>query len=634
MTLFESILKQYWGYNSFRPMQQEVIQTVVSEQKDCLALLPTGGGKSVLFQVAGLAMEGICLVVTPLVALMKDQVAQLKARGIEAAALYGGQTKRTQETIFNHAQHGALKFLYFSPERIHSDFFIANIKNLPINLIAVDEAHCISQWGYDFRPEYLQIKALRQHFPKVNLLAVTATATQQVVADIQQRLDFPTEKVFKKSFARPNLAYVVRESEDKLNFLLKALAKTQGSAVVYVRSRQKTQDIAMLLNKHSITASFYHAGLENSDKDRRQALWTAGHTRVMVATNAFGMGIDKADVRLVVHLDLPDSIEAYFQEAGRAGRDGKKAYALLLQNKADQAQLKKRLKLEFPEKEVIKRIHKALGTYFQLAEGARKMVKFNFELFEFCTQFKLNAQQVYRSIQILQAHNYIQLLEDQQTPTRIRFRITKDELYNFQVSSLKYDDFVKVILRNYVGIFTDYVFIKEEILAKKYGGSVEQIKKLLYELSVIKLIHYIPGNTSSYIVYPEGRVLEQNLKIYPQHYEERKDVYEAKMKAMQAYAFSHEICRNVQLLHYFSDNSAAPCGQCDVCQASNPDPSTASFQQALAQVQKFLKQHKPVSQAQLSAFLKNHPPIVTKALQHIQDEGIVQIKDGVFLIRG
>ncbi|MUP37508.1 RecQ family ATP-dependent DNA helicase [Labilibaculum euxinus] len=577
MDRFNGILKKYWGYVGFRPLQDEIIKSV-AEGKDTLGLMPTGGGKSLTFQIPALAMEGICLVVSPLVALMKDQVQNLKDKGIKAELLYSGLTHKEIEIILDKCLFGNIKFLYVSPERIGSDLFQIKLRQMNVCLIAVDESHCISQWGYDFRPAYLKITHLRELLPEVPVLALTATATPDVVHDIQDKLGFKEKNVFRKSFERKNLIYLVREVEDKKRYLLKIFSKQRGSSVVYVRSRKRSKELADFLKTNNIRAEYYHAGLSNEVKDFRQDRWKRGIFQVMVATNAFGMGIDKADVRTVVHMDLPDSLEAYFQEAGRAGRDGKKAFAVLLYSKPDRVQLLKRISTSFPEKDTIKRVYQSVGNFLQVAEGAGKDAVFDFDLALFCHNFKFNVLQAFNSLKVLQRAGYLELTDDLEHESRIHFRIERDDLYKFQVANKDFDAFIKVLLRSFTGLFTDFVPVNIDLLAKRIKTSKELIISYLKELSKYKVIQYIPRKKTPFIIYTQERLPLNFIKFTKEVYQDRKENLSQKINAVINYAETTTICRSKYLLEYFGQKYAPECGQCDICkEAEGNDLSKDEF---------------------------------------------------------
>lgn len=564
MTDYLSILKQYWGYDSFRGIQEDIINSIGSG-KDTLGLMPTGGGKSITFQVPALAHEGLCLVITPLIALMKDQVQNLKKRGIKAVAVYSGMTKEEILTAFENCIFGDYKFLYISPERLDTEMFRIKLKSMKVSMITVDESHCISQWGYDFRPAYLKIADIRKLLPGIPVLALTATATPEVVTDIQQRLAFQKENVFRMSFERKNLAYIVRRTENKQEELLHILNHVSGSAIVYTRNRKRTKEICQYLNQEGITATFYHAGLTNDTKDQRQKSWSAGESRVMVATNAFGMGIDKPDVRLVVHIDFPDSPEAYFQEAGRAGRDGLKSYAVLLYARSDKAILKKRLADTFPEKEYIRQVYEHINFYYQMAMGDGLGRTYAFNIDEFCHNFKHFPVQVDSALKILTRAGYLEYTDEQDNNSRLMFTLRRDELYRINEGSPDTEKLLRIILRSYTGVFSDYAYINEDLLAQRSGLTRQQVYECLISLTRQNILHYIPGKKTPYIIYTRERQETDRLHFSKEVYEDRKASYEHRIKAMLEYADSDHVCRSRMLLRYFGEKNRHNCGQCDVC---------------------------------------------------------------------
>lgn len=565
---YKNILQQYWGYSGFRPMQLEIIESV-AQKKDTLGLLPTGGGKSIIFQVYGLSEEGICLVVTPLIALMKDQVENLHQRGIKALSLHSGMTSGEIKIAINNARWGDYKFLYVSPERLASERFLENLATMKINLITVDEAHCISQWGYDFRPSYLRIAEVRVLFPDVPVLALTATATPQVVSDIQEKLKFSSRNVLSMSFSRPNLVYMVREKEDKQGYLIRTIQRAKGTGVVYARNRKATREIKDLLVKNNISADYYHAGLNAETRSRKQDDWKSGKTRVIVATNAFGMGIDKPDVRFVIHIDPPDSLEAYFQEAGRAGRDGKKAVAVLLYNNADKLKLKKHLTVTFPEIPYIKKVYEALCNYLQVAVGFGKDQIYDFPLGSFAETFKFQSAPVFHSLKLLQRQGYIDFTEEVETPSRVYFSVNRDELYKFQVANESFDNFIKLLLRSYTGLFTGYVPIDESLLAKRAETGVDLIINYLKMLKKNHIIDYVPQKKTPYILFTRERISGDKLVFSKENYELRKKDFLNRVDAVIRYASHQDQCRAKMLLAYFGEKNTTDCGMCDVCQSKN-----------------------------------------------------------------
>jgi ATP-dependent DNA helicase RecQ len=568
MSVYHDILKQYWGHTEFREPQLEIIESVCSGN-DTLALMPTGGGKSITFQIPGIVMDGLCLVVSPLIALMKDQVENLRERGIKAAAIYSGMTREEIIVALDNCIYGDYKFLYVSPERLSTDLFLSRLPHLQVNLLAIDESHCISQWGYDFRPSYLNIADIREHLPEVPILALTATATPDVVKDIQSRLRFKQPNVFRKGFERPNLSYVVRPTEDKEKMLLQILKKTPGSAVVYVRSRKRTKEISDILRKTGITADYFHAGLTNEQKDNRQKQWKSGACRVIVATNAFGMGIDKSDVRLVIHLDLPDSLEAYFQEAGRAGRDGKRSYAVLLYQKADSSKLKKRLSDSFPNKETVRDVYVSLAHYFQIPEGGGRDSMLAFDLIDFCSRFHYNSNQGYHALKLLEQAGYLQLTEELDNPSRVCFLSKREDLYYVKLGDPVSDELLQVLLRSYTGLFADYTPIQEEVLAKRLGIQPKDVYDKLLYMARTGIIHFIPRKKSPYIFYTLGREARDRIRLPREIYEDMRDRYQARIDNMLSYSTNDQVCRSRQLLLYFGQKDSKSCGCCDVCLHKN-----------------------------------------------------------------
>ncbi|HOK38977.1 MAG TPA: ATP-dependent DNA helicase RecQ [Bacteroidales bacterium] len=589
MSKYRQILQKYWGYDKFRELQEEIILSVAAG-KDTLGLLPTGGGKSIIFQVFSLAHPGVCIVITPLIALMKDQVQNLHKRGIKAAAIYTGMSKIEIERHLNNVCYGDYKFLYLSPERLQNEFFRSKLKEMNVNLICVDESHCISQWGYDFRPSYLNIAEIRNELPGVPVLALTATATPEVVDDIQDKLLFKEKNVFKKSFERKNLTYFVSHTEDKLKSLLKIVTKFQGSGVVYVRNRRKTREYALLLKKYKISADFYHAGLDPKDRELKQDAWQKGEIRVMVCTNAFGMGIDKPDVRFVVHMDLPDSLEAYFQEAGRAGRDGKEAWAFLLTNKTDSAQLKRNMTTAFPEYPVVTKVYNSICNYLQIPFGAGKDLDYPFDIFDFASKFKIDVLTTYNSLKILELSELISYHTDVNTTSRIMFIVNRDDLYKFQVENHSLDIFIKLLLRTYTGLFNDYVNISEEYLAKKAGVEPNTIYNLLKQLSHFKIINYIPKINKPLIHFISERLEERGIVYKREELNTLKERTLSRMEAMLLYAESKNKCRSQQLLAYFGQKDSQRCGTCDVCSRRNElGLSAYEFDIILEQIKKIIK---------------------------------------------
>ena len=562
---YQEILKKYWGYDSFRGIQEEIINSI-GKGNDTLGLMPTGGGKSITFQVPALAQEGLCIVITPLIALMKDQVRNLRERGIKALAVYSGMTREEIVVALENCIFGDYKFLYISPERLNTEIFQTKLKRMKVCMITVDESHCISQWGYDFRPAYLNIADIRKLLPDVPVLALTATATPEVVKDIQERLAFKEgSQVFRMSFERKNLAYIIRHTESKQEEILHILNKVQGSAIVYTRNRKRTREIAEMLVTNNITATFYHAGLANEAKDQRQKSWLNGEIRVMVATNAFGMGIDKPDVRIVIHADVPDSPEAYFQEAGRAGRDGKKAYAVLLYAKSDKTTLNKRITDTFPDKEYIREVYEHIQFHYQMAMGDGFGCTYPFNIDEFCRNFKHFPIQVDSALKILNRAGYLEYTDEQDNTSRLIFTLQRDELYRLQEYDADTEKLINVILRSYTGLFTDYVYINEESLEIRSGLNRQRIYDILVMLTQRRVLHYIPRKKTPYIIYTRERQEKNRIQLTRDVYEDRKESYATRIKAMVEYATAEEKCRSRMLLRYFGEKNENNCGQCDVC---------------------------------------------------------------------
>ena len=560
-----AILQHYWGYPSFRPLQEDIVDSVMAG-KDTLALLPTGGGKSICFQVPTLGMEGLCLVITPLIALMKDQVAHLVDKGIPAAAIYSGMHPDALDLAYNQAAFGRLKFLYVSPERLQTNPFLEALKKMKVCLLAVDESHCISQWGYDFRPPYLKIADIRPYIPKTPVLALTATATAKVVDDIQVRLGFKEKNVFQSSFERKNVTYNVYHEADKYGVLRRKLeAMTEGSAIVYVRNRKRTQVIADWLNSVGISATFYHAGLDAKTRDERQDLWMKGKVKVIAATNAFGMGIDKPDVRLVIHMDLPDSIEAYFQEAGRAGRDLKPSEAILLVSHADIKKLQENLSQSFPELERIKLIYNALGNYLNIPIGAGENVSYPFVIGDFANRYGFSIVEVFHTLKILEKEGFLILSDSFDEPSKVMIKASRDDIYGFQVNNPQFSELIKFMLRSLPGVMTDFVKINEEMMARKTGLSSEKVMEQLRKLDSYSFLSYAPRNDKPQVLFLSEFVDTKHFGLSKENYFDRKKDAEARVKAVVDFVNNEEKCRSVQLLRYFNEKTKKTCGRCDVC---------------------------------------------------------------------
>lgn len=620
--MYRQILKQYWGYDDFRGIQREIIDSIGSG-KDTLGLMPTGGGKSITFQVPAIAKEGVCIVVTPLIALMKDQVQHLRENGVSAEAVYSGMSHSEILKALENCILGHVKLLYVSPERLGSQIFITKFRHMDVSFITVDEAHCISQWGYDFRPSYLRIAEIRKLKPGTPILALTATATPDVIQDIQKKLEFNEENVFKMSFERKNVIYVVRKCEDKNSQLLHILNSVPGCSIVYTRSRKGTRDISKFLNDNGVSATFYHAGLENANKDQRQKEWRTDLTRVMVATNAFGMGIDKPDVRLVIHMDCPDSIEAYFQEAGRAGRDGKRSYAVLLYNNHDTAKLHHRIPDTYPDKEIIKQVYEHLAYFYQVAEGFGNGHSFMFDIEKFCRAYSFYPVHVESSLQILQNAGYIEYDADPQTRARLRFRLERDQLYMLHDLTPNEDKVVQMVLRMYPGLFTDYIFIDEAMIALKTGLDQNTVYQVLMVLSKRGIVHFIPQLKMPFITYMRDRVDMDKVVIPPSIYEDRRREMMKRIDSVIEYATDDSVCRSVKLLEYFGEKGAEECRRCDVCTSeNNADPSAAKILSAEEAITNLLNDGSWHEITELHK-LKFPTDKMNTALRHLLQEEIV-----------
>ncbi len=591
MKTIHEILEHYWGYKNFRPLQEDIINSVL-QGNDTLALLPTGGGKSICFQVPAIVREGICIVVSPLIALMKDQVDSLVSKGIKAIAITSTMHKREIDIALDNCVHGPIKFLYLSPERLESEIVKVRLQKMKVNLIAIDESHCISQWGYDFRPSYLKIESLRELLPGIPVLALTATATTEVVKDIQEKLLFKKANVFQKSFERKNLSYVVIHEEDKLLRLVKIAHNLKGVGIVYVRNRKKTQDIANYLRSNKIEADFYHAGLDAKVREQKQSNWMQNSTRIIVCTNAFGMGIDKPDVRFVVHIDLPDSLEAYFQEAGRAGRDEQNAYSVLLYNKGDKIELERNVNNSFPGIEEIKQTYQALANYYQMPTGSGAGVTFNFDIVAFCDTYKLQALTVFNCLKFLEKEGYISTTEALHQPSRIKFELNREDLYKFQIASPSFDGFIKLLLRTYSGLFDNFVKINEFDLAKKINTSRDEIVKTINYLQQHQLLAYTPQTELPQLTFEQERIDVKNLTISKENLTILKQRAIERMESVIHYADSNHKCRSQILLAYFGETNTYRCNQCDVCLEENKNTlHVDEFEKISLQIKELLALH-------------------------------------------
>ena len=623
------ILHKYWGYPDFRGIQREIIESI-GAGKDTLGLMPTGGGKSLTFQVPALAQEGVCIVITPLIALMKDQVEHLRHKGIAAAAIYSGMSRDAIVTTLENCIFGGVKLLYISPERISSDLFQIKLKHMKVSFITVDEAHCISQWGYDFRPSYLQIAVIRKLVPNVPILALTATATPDVIDDIQERLGFTEKNVFRMSFERKNLVYVVRQAEDKEAEMVHILQSIPKTAIVYCRSRKRTKEVAQLLMQYGISATWYHAGLEPAVKDQRQSEWQHDKMRVMVATNAFGMGIDKADVRVVVHMDCPSSLEAYFQEAGRAGRDGQKAYAVLLYNGHDNRTLQKRVEDTFPPKEYVQQVYEHLAYFYQIGVNSGEGCTFEFPIDKFCATFKHFPIRANAALILLQRAGYIDYEPNPDNNARVRFLLRRNDLYRLDSLSEKENDVVISLLRNYGGLFTDYGYVDESYIAQEAGLDRNQTYMVLVNLSKKRIIDFIPRKSIPLISYKRDRVDGSDVILDKSVYEERKEQFQKSINSVINYAQNDRVCRSRQLLYYFGEKKSVDCEQCDVCLShthhDDHDKQEEIKEKLLAMVADGERHH--VTEVRQ---LDEDWDMVTKVMKELMDEEQL-LMDGSYLI--
>ena len=621
------ILHQYWGYDSFRPMQEDIILSVLGG-RDTLGLMATGGGKSLTFQVPALAMDGVCIVITPLIALMKDQVDNLRKRGIKAAMIASGMTRRERNVAFENCVNGAYKFLYVSPERLSTEMFQNRLREMNVSLLVVDEAHCISQWGYDFRPSYLRIAALREQLPNVPVLALTASATRAVADDICSKLQMRNPNRLRLTFARPNISYVVREGENKIQQLIHILERVPGCAIVYVRSRKRTIEIATELQQCGIPATFYHAGLSPEEKSDRQQRWTCGEMRVMVATNAFGMGIDKPDVRLVVHIDMPNSPEEYYQEAGRAGRDGERSYAVLLYGKSDRATLRKRVTESFPDKEFIRATYERVCNFlgFAVGEGAEQMREFS--LNQFCQTFHTQTTQTISVLEILTQAGALEFIEETDALSRVMMEMRRDELYNLPDIDDTTDRVLQCLLRSYTGLFADYVMIHEELLQNRLGLTAQEVYESLLKLSRLRVLHYIPRKRTPFIYLPVRRVEGKYIVIPHSVYEARKERMQERIEYIISYA-SAETCRASMLLRYFDEEPTVDCGTCDVCRARRAQPlNRERMEQIVAEVKRLLGKHHTLPIARVVDTIRYPRTQVVEVIRLLIDEGVLR-SDGV-----
>jgi len=627
---YREILTKYWGFTSFKPLQEEIIKSVAAG-RDTLALMPTGGGKSITYQVPALVSEGICIVITPLIALMKDQVNRLNSMEIRAMSIHSGMSGEEIDIALDNCIYGDYKFLYISPERIATRLFQTRAPKLNINLVAVDEAHCISQWGYDFRPSYLKIASIRDLISgKVPILALTASATPQVTEDIMKKLEFRENYVLRKSFEMNKISYMVRMVEDKGTWLINAVQKLKGSGIVYVRSRKRCKEIAEMMVSAGISADFYHAGLPQEMRDRKQSAWTTGTTRIIVATNAFGMGIDKAGVRFVIHWEMPDSVEEYFQESGRSGRDGKQAFAILLYSSSDKRHLEDSLRKKFPPVEKIKDTYEALCNYLRVPQGSGKDNVFDFNMQDFVSKYRLPVIETFNSLNFLQREGYIEFTEEINNPSRVHFVTGRDDLYKFQVANEAFDGFIKLLLRSYTGMFSVFVAINEEELSKKSGLTRDTIYRFLVKLSSLNIIRYIPGKKTALVIFTEERLERKALKISADNYIEVRDKYIFRINKMIDYADSNTRCRSVMLLDYFGEK-ADRCGICDVCRERNElDLSKYEFDIILDEIKELLTGHKYDARELISKISQPEEKVI-KVLRWLLDHKKIIRDDEILL---
>lgn len=628
---YRRILKEYWGFDDFRGIQREIIESIGSG-RDTLGLMPTGGGKSIAFQVPALAGEGLCIVVTPLIALMKDQVANLRSRGIKATAIYSGMRTSDVVTALENCIFGDYKFLYISPERISSELFVKKIQRVKVQLITVDEAHCISQWGHDFRPAYRQICELRRMFPSAPVLALTATATPEVVKDIQQLLNFREENCYSMSFERKNLVYVVRRTENKAKELLHILSRIEGSAIIYTLNRKKTKEVCDFLLANGVTAEYYHAGLSPESKDAKEHAWKSGAARVMVSTNAFGMGIDKPDVRLVVHVDLPSSVESYFQEAGRAGRDGEKAYAVVLYSNGDSRVVTRRLSDNYPPQDFIREVYDEVCYYYSMALGDGMDCTFEFSLGDFCKKYHRPTLQTDSALRILTRMGYIEYVEEMEYASRLRFIVDKDALFRFCGLPKEYELLINAILRNYSGLFTDPAFIDERYLSRVTSLSRHRMYEILVSLASKGLVMYAPSKKCPIITFTRHRVLGSELRFSREVYDERRAVFADRLNSILSYATREDKCRSRLLLEYFGEKKSSECGNCDVCVASRAGGKKAPVSAPAEWLLDYLSDRKLHSLDELDAMGLSRKAM-TELLRTMCDEEKIEIVDGKIRIR-
>lgn len=615
------VLKQYWSYDSFRPMQEEIILSVL-QNKDTLALMPTGGGKSLCFQIPAIMKEGICIVVTPLIALMKDQVENLRHRGVKALAVYSGMTSFEIDSALDNAIYGNYKFLYVSPERLRSEIFRVRLEKMNVSYLVVDEAHCISEWGYDFRPDYLLINEIMSITGPVPVIALTATATQKVADDIIDKLGFRKPNIIKSSFKRDNLSYIVRHCEDKYGQLLRVVKGVRGSGIVYVRERKRAEEIAHFLKAQGISADSYHAGYSTDLRSQKQDDWKNGITDIIVSTNAFGMGIDKADVRFVCHFDLPESIEAYFQEAGRAGRDGVRSYAVLLWNSSDTKRLRQVIGSSFPDLDYVKDVYQKLYKFFNYTFGEGKGDAVRFNISEFALRYKMHAGSVYYAIKYLESEGYIELTEELDNPSRVMFKVNRDELYLVQLKNESLDSFIKSILRLYTGLFSEYVAIDEEYIARIIRNSRAAVVSMLIRLSGMGIMNYIPGAKSPLLIFNEERLEEKGIYLSLDKYNSKKEMHMGRADAVISYVSDENRCRSQYLLAYFGEHNSEECGECDVCiENRKTDGKSKEIERQIIES----LENKSIPLTEFTSFISADNKMIITVIRDMCDRGILKI---------
>ncbi len=617
-TLLHSTLEKFWGYKEFRPGQEQIIHSIMSGC-DTLALMPTGGGKSLTYQVPTLAQEGLCIIITPLIALMKDQVDRLKRLGIPAVAIHSGLSFKQIDIALDNCVYGDVKFLYVAPERLATEAFRLRVQRMNVSLLAVDEAHCISQWGYDFRPSYLRIAEIRKLIPDTPVLALTASATDLVAKDIMSHLGFEKPNIIRSSFARPNLSYAVRHTDDKNEQLLRIINNVQGSGIVYMRSREGCEQLCELLRNQGISASYYHAGLPHAERAMRQEEWTSGRTRIMVATNAFGMGIDKADVRVVVHYTMSDSLESYYQEAGRAGRDGKRSYAVLLVASDDKSKITKRFEQEFPSLETIKSVYEKVCDFVQMAVGDGLYASMPLNLHEFCRREKIYIGTVMAVMDLLEQNGYMTLTEEMENPAKVMFCVSRDDLYKIRVDRIDLDHIIRTILRLYNGIFTEFRSIDERQIAAISGYTEEKVKELLKRMWQMRIIRYIPANSSPMLFFNEERLPTNDLYIAPETYHHRKELMQERFENMVSYSMQQTECRSVVIQRYFGDQEAMPCGVCDICLEQRR--RRKSSQTNIADTIIHLLGKESLTTREICREIKAEPELIASVIEQMQREG-------------